>query len=190
MPEPTRLLAQLASTLPLRRRVRGGNIVFVKNVDGQLSNLPSERPRQFLGTAEEPSGFPTPSTNLTKTMVNFVPEPGTILVADEELRVLEMLRSVLEEAGYRVLLVEDGKQAQVVLQEVRVDVLIASLSLPEVNGRELAHWVRQTFAEAERSLIFVVGNLSNIAEPNSPFDLDLPRPPHPSEILTFLKRLL
>ena len=119
-----------------------------------------------------------------------MPEPKTILVADEELRVREMLSSVLEEAGYRVLLVEDGKQAQVVLQEVWVDVLVASLFLPGVNGRELAHWVRQTLPDGERPLIFVVGNLSNIAEPNSPFDLVLPRPPYPSEILTFLKRLL
>lgn len=58
----------------------------------------------------------------------------TILVVDDETRLRDLLRIVLENRGYRVAEAEDGKQALKVFEEVSPDMVILDVMMPEMDG--------------------------------------------------------
>jgi DNA-binding response OmpR family regulator len=120
-----------------------------------------------------------------------MPEPKTILVVEEELKVGLLIKRSLEEVGYQVLLAEAVEVAKQTLQETRVDAVIVSWELPELSGQELALWIRQQPPRMGRQLIMIaVGNVPPVITSVSPVDVFVPCPCNPDEILAFLKRLL
>ncbi|MDQ1491874.1 MAG: two-component system, chemotaxis family, sensor kinase CheA, partial [Actinomycetota bacterium] len=68
--------------------------------------------------------------------------PPSILVADDALVVRELQRSILEQAGYRVLVAEDGHAALGTLTRERVDLLLTDVDMPGMNGFDLTRAVR------------------------------------------------
>jgi CheY-like chemotaxis protein len=69
----------------------------------------------------------------------------TILVAEDESLVREMLEDALQNDGYEVLTAEDGQQAQRVLEKQPVDVVVTDLIMPERDGLELLIMVRDSY---------------------------------------------
>ena len=65
------------------------------------------------------------------------PQPGHILVADDEVVIRALLTEILAEEGYEVTTAEDGKQAVDLLQLERFDLIIADLVMPGLNGVEV-----------------------------------------------------
>jgi CheY-like chemotaxis protein len=62
---------------------------------------------------------------------------ATILVVDDDQHVRELAISCLESLGYRALGAEGGEAAiQVMDTEVRVDLLLIDVAMPEINGVE------------------------------------------------------
>ena len=72
-----------------------------------------------------------------------MPEPKTILVVDDEIKIRVMLRRHLETEGYRVLEAENGKVAQKRLRENQIDAVVMDNRMPEMDGHELAQWIQQ-----------------------------------------------
>lgn len=76
------------------------------------------------------------------------PEPvgggETVLLAEDELSVRDLIRSVLEEFGYTVLLAENGEEALRIFEEnrERIDVLIFDVIMPKKNGKEAYDMIR------------------------------------------------
>jgi CheY-like chemotaxis protein/MinD-like ATPase involved in chromosome partitioning or flagellar assembly len=66
----------------------------------------------------------------------------TILVADDEERVREMIGASLEEAGYRTVLASDGAQAMTAISQRRPDLVLADVNMPNLNGLQLARELR------------------------------------------------
>jgi len=66
----------------------------------------------------------------------------SILVADDALLVRELQRSILEQAGYRVLVAEDGHAALGMLTRERVDLMLTDVEMPGMNGFDLTRAVR------------------------------------------------
>lgn len=66
-----------------------------------------------------------------------MPEPRTILVADDEFASLEVLALLLEAEGYRVLTASDGAEALARLQAEGADLVITDYMMPRMNGDEL-----------------------------------------------------
>jgi PAS domain S-box-containing protein len=68
----------------------------------------------------------------------------TVLVAEDEDGVRELLRKVLTEFGYTVLTARHGRDALMVVGEraERIDLLITDVVMPEMSGRELAETLR------------------------------------------------
>jgi CheY-like chemotaxis protein len=64
----------------------------------------------------------------------------TILVAEDEDGVRELLRKVLTEFGYTVLTARHGRDALMLAAEQsgRIDLLVTDIVMPELSGRELA----------------------------------------------------
>jgi CheY-like chemotaxis protein len=71
----------------------------------------------------------------------------TILVAEDESLVREMLEDTLQNDGYQVITAEDGQQALRVLEEQSVDVVITDLIMPERDGLELLIKIRDGYTK-------------------------------------------
>jgi len=67
-------------------------------------------------------------------------DPKTILLADDDSSVREMIGRVLEEEGYRVLSASNGAEAVAIAAENTIDLVLLDLNMPVKNG-----W--DTFAE-------------------------------------------
>jgi len=62
---------------------------------------------------------------------------ASILVVDDEPRLLEGVRWILEAEGCRVLTALDGIEALAVLQSQPVDLILADIAMPRMNGYQL-----------------------------------------------------
>ena len=83
--------------------------------------------------AEEPAG---PQPGVASTV------PASVLVVEDEEVVRRLLRQVLEQAGYDVLEAADGAEALSLAATCRVDLLLTDMTMPGLNGREVAERLR------------------------------------------------
>lgn len=67
---------------------------------------------------------------------------ATILVVDDQPEILENLALVLELEGYRVLVAADGLEALAALEVEPVDLILADIAMPRLNGYQLYKRVR------------------------------------------------
>ena len=73
--------------------------------------------------------------------------PAAILVVDDELPILELVRGYLEREGYRVTAADDGLAAVERVRDDRPDLVILDLMLPGLDGIEVCRQIR-TFSDA------------------------------------------
>lgn len=66
----------------------------------------------------------------------------TILVVEDEATLLDNIQLALELSGYRVLTAADGLAALAVLQVQAVDLILADIAMPRMNGYQLYEAVR------------------------------------------------
>ena len=62
----------------------------------------------------------------------------TILIADDDVELRDVVIAILNERGYTVLTASDGYEALRVLVERSVDLLITDVKMPGISGYELA----------------------------------------------------
>lgn len=67
-----------------------------------------------------------------------------ILVVDDEESILKIVEYALTEAGYEVHVTQDGEWAEVMLREVRPDLVILDVMLPGKSGLDIAKDLRAT----------------------------------------------
>lgn len=66
----------------------------------------------------------------------------SILVVDDEPRLLNGLRLTLQDGGYKVLTAPDGVEALAVLRSQPVNLIVADIAMPRMNGYQLYEQVR------------------------------------------------
>jgi two-component system OmpR family response regulator len=74
-----------------------------------------------------------------------VPEKAvqeTILIADDDAEIRDILRCTLESAGYVTAGAADGDEVLTALRELQFDLLITDLQMPECDGLELLDALR------------------------------------------------
>jgi two-component system chemotaxis sensor kinase CheA len=69
--------------------------------------------------------------------------PRRVLVVDDSVMTRTLERTILESAGYTVIVAADGVQALQLLNETTVDAIVADIEMPRMNGLELTAAVRQ-----------------------------------------------
>jgi len=67
---------------------------------------------------------------------------ATILVVDDERKILDLVRSYLEQEGYAVLVAESGQRALETVRRAHPDLIVLDLMLPDLAGEEVARVVR------------------------------------------------
>lgn len=94
-----------------------------------------------------------------------LPVPGgheTILLAEDEPAILEMVREVLSGCGYRVLAAASPREAIRIAREHQgqIDLLITDVIMPEMNGQELAETLRGLFPRSRK--LFMSGYTDDV----------------------------
>ncbi|MFP7737536.1 response regulator transcription factor [Priestia aryabhattai] len=69
----------------------------------------------------------------------------TIIIVDDELEIIEILRLFLEMEGFSILKARDGKSALNLIQKFKVDLAIIDIMMPNINGYELIKIVRKEY---------------------------------------------
>jgi DNA-binding response OmpR family regulator len=67
----------------------------------------------------------------------------TILVVDDEPKLVKVVREYLEHDGYRVVSAGDGREALARFREARPDLVVLDLMLPELDGLEVCRRLRR-----------------------------------------------
>jgi CheY-like chemotaxis protein len=84
------------------------------------------------------------------------PARGRILLVDDEPALLEMLAAVLQEAGFSVKTAANGREALARLSTSDLDVVIADVEMPDMDGYELCRRVRAA-GQADIPFLFCSG---------------------------------
>lgn len=67
-----------------------------------------------------------------------------ILVVEDDLDILRLLKRELEDAGFEVLAFDSGMRGLTAVREEEPDLVILDLGLPDISGQEIARRVRRT----------------------------------------------
>jgi DNA-binding response OmpR family regulator len=86
-----------------------------------------------------------------------------ILIVEDEKSVREMLKTCLEAQGYMVLTAENGRAALNWVKEVRLDLAIVDLGLPDINGLEVCAAIKGDPKTRATQILILTGNASNEA---------------------------
>ena len=70
-------------------------------------------------------------------------QKGSILIVDDAKTSLVLLQKHLQRQGYNVLCASNGKEALLLLEAHKVDLVISDLIMPEMDGIELMHAAKQ-----------------------------------------------
>ncbi len=73
-------------------------------------------------------------------------KPPTILIAEDDARMLKLVRRTLELEGYRALTAPDGRQALDLALNHKVDLIVLDVMMPEMDGYTVAQRVRAVSA--------------------------------------------
>lgn len=68
--------------------------------------------------------------------------PRTILIVDDEEKIVEVLQSYLEKEGYQVLCAYDGAGALRLFKENQVSLILLDLMLPDIMGEQICQTIR------------------------------------------------
>ncbi|MEW6186324.1 MAG: sigma-54 dependent transcriptional regulator [Thermodesulfobacteriota bacterium] len=67
----------------------------------------------------------------------------TILIVDDEKNYLLVLKELLREAGYEVIIAQSASEAIKVFQETELDLVITDMKMPGMNGMELLDFLKE-----------------------------------------------
>jgi signal transduction histidine kinase/ActR/RegA family two-component response regulator len=130
-----------------------------------------------MGTTVTLSFPPTGRHAAPRTASESAPAPRRILLVDDQAVARESLREVLEIDGHHVETAESGVEAVARLLSGSFDVVVTDRSMPEMNGDELARFVKESRPTLPVIMITGFGVLmASAGEQPAGVDLVLPKP--------------
>lgn len=67
----------------------------------------------------------------------------SVLIVDDEVKIVQIARDYLEHAGFAVLTARDGKSALAAIRAEKPDLVLLDLGLPEMDGLDVTRTVRK-----------------------------------------------
>jgi CheY-like chemotaxis protein len=128
-------------------------------------------------------------------MTNLAPTPAHILVVDDNVDAAESLAIMLELEGYQVSTAFGGTQALAAVEASRPQAVLLDLTLPDLDGYEVARRLRarETEAQVDKRLFLVAvsgrGSPEDIEAAHAAgFDTHFLKPVAPEAIIDLLAR--
>ena len=84
--------------------------------------------------------------------------PQTILIVDDEKRLVSLVQSYLTQEGYRVVTAYNGKDALPIAQKEKPDLIVLDIMMPEMNGYD---FMRAHRAEHDTPIIMLTAKVED-----------------------------
>jgi DNA-binding response OmpR family regulator len=114
----------------------------------------------------------------------------TILVVDDDAKIVRLVRTYLERDGFRVVEASDGKSALAAIALEAPALVVLDLMLPEVDGLSIIRAVRRNNRTPMIMLSARGTTADRIAGLEAGADDYLPKPLSPAELVVRVKRIL
>ncbi|AFY80510.1 response regulator transcription factor [Oscillatoria acuminata] len=118
---------------------------------------------------------------------------STVLIVDDSATAREMLSSILQNVGMKVIEARDGVEAQQKISDNPPDIVVLDIIMPRMNGYDLCRWLKKTPNGHNIPVLMC----SSKAEQFDRYwgikqgaDAYLAKPFHPSELIETVKSLL
>jgi two-component system alkaline phosphatase synthesis response regulator PhoP len=82
-----------------------------------------------------------------------------VLVADDDVDVLEVIKAILEHEGFQVYTARDGEQAFKLLRKHAFNAVIMDVFMPKVSGIKLLQMMRRSSKFRETPAMLITGNV-------------------------------
>ncbi len=79
----------------------------------------------------------------------------TILVVEDQEHIREAIILILKIEGYRVFGASNGKTGMALIEEIRPDLILCDVTMPVMDGFQMAEWLRAHPTLAKTPFIFV-----------------------------------
>jgi len=120
--------------------------------------------------------------------------PKRILIVDDEEEALELLKLILEKAGYEVIPTTKGREAVTLAKAIHPDLIILDIMLPDMEGGEVAAVISEDPGCSEIPIVFLSGVIvtkkDNIPGQKAGKHFILAKPASANEILEMVNRAL
>ena len=108
----------------------------------------------------------------------------TILVADDDQNILDLMALYIEKEGYLVKRASDGKEAEKILEATKVDLAVIDIMMPHIDGWQLCEEIRTYYdipvlmvsargQAADKVKGFKLGTDDYVVKPFNPIELVL-----------------
>lgn len=114
----------------------------------------------------------------------------TVLIAEDDADIVDMLMLYMNQQEFRVLHAPDGRKALQLLKEDHADILIVDIMMPGMNGFELIREIRKTGNMPVIVLSARGSDNDRVLGLNIGADAYLTKPFNPFEVIAYLKALL
>lgn len=115
---------------------------------------------------------------------------STVLVVDDDRKIVQLVRAYLERDGHRVVAAHDGRQALATFEAEQPDLVVLDLMLPELDGYEVCRRIR---AEGDTPILMLTARSSipdRIHGLLQGADDYLPKPFSPAELAARVRAIL
>lgn len=113
-----------------------------------------------------------------------------ILVVDDTIENLNILKDILEKANYQVYLSKDGNTAIQIAKDLKPDLVLLDILMPIIDGYETCKILKNTFETKDIPIIFLSA-LTDSEDKVKAFDVGgvdyIPKPFHHREVLSRVK---
>ena len=154
--------------------------IFVSDHDGQLS------------VASDGGSWTCLVTLPGTRYVDEAPLSRVAIVVDDDVDMQDFLTAVLESRGFKVIAVNDGFDALIVIDRYQPDVVLTDVLMPNMNGIDLVGRIKQ--ARADLPVIVFSGYYDSLvkksAELGSLPDYILPKPMTQLQVITAIDTVL
>jgi len=134
-----------------------GGDVRVTSREGEGSTF---RVRMHLSVVRDPVALPAPPLAIR----GYAGARRTVMVVDDHAEHRDLVREVLEPLGFTVLEAADGPSCLALASEIRPDLFLLDISMPGMNGWDLAHALRNIGFGAAKIVILS----ANVGESRPP----------------------
>jgi len=118
-------------------------------------------------------------------------KPGILLV-DDDRDILSILSDLLGQS-YNLSFAENGRQAMQILEQHKIDLVVSDIMMPEMDGIELCHKIRENFDTSHLPLILLTAKAEiedRIQGLQAGADSYIPKPFHPEHLKIRIEKLL
>jgi PAS domain S-box-containing protein len=167
--------------------LHGGTVTAESQGKGQGATFTVKLPLLVVNTQE-------PKVILADNYQNSQLQSLQILVVENDTDTLELLVEILQDTGAEVIAVTSASAALEILAELKPDVLISDIGMPQTNGYTLIHQVRKNLGKTQNLPAIALTAYSReedkIQALEAGFQIFLPKPVNSEELVATISNLV